>query len=106
MIWGSIPDRTKRFLSLSNCLNWLWDNPALLFNGYSEAAGGNSDHYSHLPSAEVKKDLSNCFSLYIPSWHEQGQFYSSAFIVVLQLHVKFGLHLANMNLKYDVYFRK
>jgi hypothetical protein len=61
-IWGSIPDRTKRFVSLPN---WLWDYLALLFNGYSEAAGGNTDH-SPLPSAEVKKDLSDSHSLYIP----------------------------------------
>jgi hypothetical protein len=52
MIWGLIPDRTKRFGSLPN---WLWDNLTLLFNGYKEAAGGNIDH-SPLPSAEVKKD--------------------------------------------------
>jgi hypothetical protein len=89
-IWCSTPDRTKRFVSLSNF------KLALLLNGYSEAAGGNTDH-SPLPSAEVKKDLSDSHSLYIPSWHAQGQFYSSPFIVVLQFHVKFGLHLANMN---------
>lgn len=65
MIWGSIPDRTKRFVSLPNSSNWLWDNLAPLFNGYSVAAGGNTDH-SPLPSAEVKKELSDSHSLYIP----------------------------------------
>jgi hypothetical protein len=70
----------RDFVSLPN---WLWDNFALLFNEYSEAAGGNTDH-SPLPSAEVK-DLGDSHSLYIPEWHAQGQFYSSPFIV-LQFH--------------------
>jgi len=82
MIQGLILDRTKTFVSLPNCSNWLWDSLALLFNGYSEAAGGNTDH-SPLPSAEVKKDS---HSLCIPERHAQGQFYSSPFIV-LQFHV-------------------
>lgn len=63
-IWSSIPDRPKTFVSLPNCSNWLWVNLALLFNGYSEAAGGNTDH-SPLRSAEVK-DLSDSHALYTP----------------------------------------
>jgi hypothetical protein len=65
-IWGLIPDRTKRFVSLPN---WFWDKVTHLFKGYSEADGGNTDP---LPSAEVKKDLSDSQSLYIPEWYAQG----------------------------------
>lgn len=59
-IWGSIPDRTKRFVSLQTGSGTTLPS----YSMGSVAAGGNSDH-SPLPSAEVKKDLSDSHSLYI-----------------------------------------
>jgi hypothetical protein len=85
MVLGLIPNRTKRFVSLPNCSNWLCVNLALLYDGYSKAAGGDADH-SPVPSAEVKKDLSNSHFPYIPSCHAKGQSYSLPFIVVLEFH--------------------
>lgn len=32
--WGSIPGRGKRFLSFSQCSDWLWVSPSFLLNGY------------------------------------------------------------------------
>ena len=34
MIWDLNPGRGKRFFSFTNCPDWLWGPPILLFSGY------------------------------------------------------------------------